>query len=155
MRNFLNKLSVPFMAALLGFMVAFTDPSGSLGSVLVDGGNQDQKGPRVLIDQARLTSIEIADMRLAAVAKDASGDYSATVETKQGANLLVKRGAHIGTRGGQVVQITPSRVIISEIKQDTLGKKSVRFSELAVKVSPATSGLTKIGRFAERMFALL
>jgi|GEM_PF-4946660 len=99
-------------------------------------------GKRQLDDLSPLTSTELSDMRLAAVIKDSAGDYSASVETKQGRNLIVKRGAHIGTRGGQVVQITSSRVIISELIQDQLGKKSVRFRELAMRAPPPTSGLT-------------
>ena len=89
-----------------------------------------------------LTSTELADMRLAAVIKDSAGDFAASVETKQGKNFIVKRGAHIGTRGGQVVEITSSRVIISELTQDQMGKKSVRFRELAMRTPPPTAGLT-------------
>lgn len=83
-----------------------------------------------------LTQIDISDLRLAAVIKDPKGTYAAAVQTQQGRSFILKRGARIGNRGGQVVEITASKVIISEIVQNSVGKKAVHFREIAMKTPP-------------------
>jgi Tfp pilus assembly protein PilP len=91
---------------------------------------------------APLTSFELRDLRVAAIIKDSEGAYAASIETKSGKNFIVKRGIQIGTHGGQIVEISPAKVIISEVLKDTSGKKRVEFNELALHVTKPTEGMT-------------
>lgn len=91
---------------------------------------------------APLTSFELSDLRVAAIIKDSAGAYAASIETKSGKNFIVKRGIQIGTRGGQIVEISPAKVIISEVLKDTAGKKRVQFYEMTLRSTKPTEGMT-------------
>jgi Tfp pilus assembly protein PilP len=94
-------------------------------------------------DNTPLTQINISDLRLSAVIKDPKGSYAAAVQTQQGRSFILKRGARIGNRGGQVVEITASKVIISEIVQNSGGKKAVHFREIAMKTPPPIESMAR------------
>jgi Tfp pilus assembly protein PilP len=94
-------------------------------------------------DLSPLTQIDISELRLAAVIKDSTGSYAAAVQNAQGRNFILKRGARIGNRGGQVVEITSSKVIISEIQHNAVGKKTAHFREIAMKTAPDTKSLVR------------
>lgn len=98
---------------------------------------------RDINDLSPLTQIDVSELRLAAVIKDSTGSYAAAVQTPQGRNFILKRGARIGNRGGQVVEITSSKVIISEIELNAVGKKSAHFREIAMKTAPDTKSLVR------------
>ncbi len=91
---------------------------------------------------APLTAFELSDLRVAAIIKDSAGSYAASIETKTGKNFIVKRGIQIGTRGGQIVEISPSKVIISEVLKDTSGNKRVQFFEMTLRSTKPTEGMT-------------
>lgn len=91
---------------------------------------------------APLTAFDLTDLRVAAIIKDSAGSYAASIETKSGKNFIVKRGIQIGTRGGQIVEISPSKVIVSEVLKDNAGKRRVQFYEMALRSTKPTDGMT-------------
>ncbi len=91
---------------------------------------------------APLTAYDLTELRVAAIIKDSAGSYSASIETKSGKNFIVKRGIQIGTRGGQIVDISPAKVIVSEIVKDSTGKRSAQFYEMALRSTKPTDGMT-------------
>jgi Tfp pilus assembly protein PilP len=93
---------------------------------------------RDINDLSPLTQMDISELRLAAVIKDPTGSYAAAVQNQQGLSFILKRGARIGNRGGQVVEITSSKIIVSEIVQNAVGKKAAHFREIAMKTPADT-----------------
>ncbi|MEY4701377.1 MAG: hypothetical protein RL326_1564 [Pseudomonadota bacterium] len=91
---------------------------------------------------APLTAFDVTELRVAAIIKDSAGSYAASIETKSGKNFIVKRGIQIGTRGGQIVEINPSKVIVSEVLKDNAGKRRVQFYEMALRSTKPTEGMT-------------
>lgn len=91
---------------------------------------------------APLTAFDLSDLRVAAIIKDSAGSHSASIETNSGKSFIVKRGIQIGTRGGQIVDITSSKVIVSEILKDTSGKRKVRFYEMTLRSTKPPEGMT-------------
>ncbi len=91
---------------------------------------------------APLTAFDLTDLRVAAIIKDSAGSYAASIETKTGKSFIVKRGIQIGTRGGQIVEISPSKVIVSEVLKDAAGKRRVQFYEMALRSTKPTDGMT-------------
>jgi Tfp pilus assembly protein PilP len=91
---------------------------------------------------APLTAFDLTDLRVAAIIKDSAGSYTASIETKSGKNFIVKRGIQIGTRGGQIVEIAPSKVIVSEVLKDNAGKRRVQFYEMALRSTKPPEGMT-------------
>lgn len=91
---------------------------------------------------APLTAFDLSELRVAAIIKDSAGSHSASIETNSGKSFIVKRGIQIGTRGGQIVDITSSKVIVSEILKDTAGKRKVQFYEMTLRSTKPTEGMT-------------
>ena len=44
--------------------------------------------------------------------------------------------------GGQIVEISPSKVIVSEVLKDAAGKRRVQFYEMALRSTKPTDGMT-------------
>lgn len=91
---------------------------------------------------APLTSFDLGELRVTAIIKDSAGSYSASIETKSGKNFIVKRGIQIGTRGGQIVDISSSKVIVSELLKDNTGKRRVQFYEMTLRSTKPVEGMT-------------
>lgn len=92
-----------------------------------------------------LTRFELKELRLAAVIRDPAGSHSALVETNQGKTFIVKKGHKIGSRGGEISEITPSKILITEPAQDGLGRRPALTQELSMKSAPKPEGMTIAG----------
>jgi hypothetical protein len=61
-----------------------------------------------------ITDYELSELRLAAIISDSYGKRSASVEASDGKSFIVKVGSVIGDNGGEIKEITSSKIVISE-----------------------------------------
>ncbi|MCF8024232.1 MAG: pilus assembly protein PilP [Desulfobacteraceae bacterium] len=77
--------------------------------------------------QTPLEKIALSQLKLTAILRIPGENKSiAMVEDQTGKGYVVKQGAYIGEKGGQVVDILNDRIIIEEKYKDVYGKIAVR-----------------------------
>jgi Tfp pilus assembly protein PilP len=72
-----------------------------------------------------LEQFEISDYELVGIVTG-SGIKKAMIQDLSGKGYLVQIGTTIGKRGGKIIRIAEREVVIEEVFQDFLGRKSVR-----------------------------
>jgi Tfp pilus assembly protein PilP len=100
------------------------DPRGKPDPFLPAEGFLESKGDkknRVL----PLEQFELSDYELVGIISG-SGLKKAMIQDPSGKGYLVQVGTTIGKRGGRIIRIADREVVIEEIFQDFLGRKSVR-----------------------------
>ena len=91
---------------------------------------------RTNLDVARtpLQSAETSDLALTAVL-ERDGEATALIETPDGMGHSVKKGDKVGLREGEVVEISPDKVVVLEKMADFTGEVRTKTVEIARKAS--------------------
>lgn len=80
-----------------------------------------------------LERLDVNQFKLTAVLNDLNGIPTALVENSLGKGFSIKKGAKIGIRGGEVVDIRPDRIVIVETTTDFTGKSKSKTIELRLR----------------------
>jgi hypothetical protein len=84
-------------------------------------------------DDRPLTEYEVSELKVTAIISDSYGERMASVETPSGRDFIVKAGARIGSRGGRITAILPSKLVIEEPANHAGSTATATDRELALK----------------------
>jgi Tfp pilus assembly protein PilP len=91
-----------------------------------------------------LTEYSLDELRVTAIIGDSQGGHMASIETPSGRDFVVKIGTMIGTQGGRIVAISPSKILIAEPSSSHTGISGVTQRELSFRTPPASERLGQL-----------
>jgi len=100
----------------------------------------DESGQKTLerkkrIPRSPIEMVDLSQLKLTAVILAPSGNL-AMVEDTTGKGYIVKKGTYIGNREGQVTEILPDRLLVTEQGVDDLGKPISEIREIQLPKPP-------------------
>ncbi|NMC64094.1 MAG: pilus assembly protein PilP, partial [SAR324 cluster bacterium] len=121
---FLKALSEPPNARLVHY-----DPSNKR-----DPFRPFDLSEKMRLDVARtpLQGVDVKELALTAVVEQ-SGEAKAVIETPDGQGHTVKKGDKVGLNGGEIVEISPDRIVVLESMQDFTGETKTKTVEILRK----------------------
>jgi type IV pilus assembly protein PilP len=139
--------SAKHLKRLLTLETAFSyDPEGKIDPFrpvfgtdepesLADNAGQDAVARVKRIPQSPIEMVDLGQLKLTAVILAPSGNL-AMVQDATGKGYIVKKGTFIGNREGQVTEILPDRLIVTEQGEDDLGKPITEAREIQLPKPP-------------------
>lgn len=91
-----------------------------------------------------LTEYTLDELKVTAIINDSRGGHFASVETPPGRYFIVKQGSMIGSQGGRIVAISPSKIVINEPVKAPNGAQVIAERTLSLKSLPAPEGLVQL-----------
>jgi Tfp pilus assembly protein PilP len=119
-----EKPAVPAPVEKLEPPLAAYDPRGKPDPFLPAEATQESKGGKK-IKVLPLEQFEVSEYELVGIVTG-SGLRKAMIQDLSGKGYLVQVGTPLGKRGGKIIRIADREVVIEELFQDFLGRKSVR-----------------------------